>query len=223
MNRSTVHRRAGEAWGLSILLSAAAGLRIVRQDFDQARAQASEAMSLCQELEDPRGIAWSLDVFAGLLAAGGHADGAARLWGASDGLLESVGGSLVPTIGWIRDRYFEPVKSIARWRSIRDGPRRGARDAGRPRDCARASAGASTPVTCSAGGREDKATQCPTRCRRALEEVARSDGLRWLLRLVDRTPRLWSDALGIPGAVRRQARPSFASRGPRRLVRQELL
>jgi non-specific serine/threonine protein kinase len=106
-----MHRRDGEVWGLSILLSAAAGLRIVRQDFDQARAQAAEAMSLCQELEDPRGIAWSLDAFAGLLAARGHADGAARLWGASDGLLDSVGGSLVPTIGWIRDRYFEPVKT----------------------------------------------------------------------------------------------------------------
>jgi non-specific serine/threonine protein kinase len=106
-----VHRRAGELWGLSILLSAAAGLRIIRQDFDQAHAQASEAMSLCQELEDPRGIAWSLDVFAGLLAAEGHADGAARLWGASDALLESVGGSLVPTIGWIRGRYFETVKT----------------------------------------------------------------------------------------------------------------
>jgi non-specific serine/threonine protein kinase len=106
-----VHRRDGDLWGLGIALSAAAGLRIVRQDFEQARAQASEAMSLCQELEDPRGIAWSLDVFAGLLAAGGHADGAARLWGASEGLLASVGGSLVPTIGWIRDRYFEPVKT----------------------------------------------------------------------------------------------------------------
>jgi tetratricopeptide (TPR) repeat protein len=106
-----VCRRAGEAWGLSILLSAGAGLRIVRQDLEQARAQASEAMALCQELEDPRGIAWSLDVFAGLLAAGGCADGAARLWGASDGLLASVGGSLVPSIGWIRDRYFEPVKT----------------------------------------------------------------------------------------------------------------
>ena len=79
-------------------LSAAASLRIVRDDFDQARAQASEALSLCQDLEDPRGIAWSLEVFAALLAAGGLADGAARLWGASDGLLESVGGSLPPTI-----------------------------------------------------------------------------------------------------------------------------
>jgi non-specific serine/threonine protein kinase len=106
-----VHRRDADTWGLGILLSVAAGLRIVRGDFDQAYAQASEAMLLCQELEDPRGIAWSLDVFAGLLAAGGHADGAARLWGASDGLLESVGGSLVPTIGWIRDRYVEPVKT----------------------------------------------------------------------------------------------------------------
>jgi len=106
-----VCRRAGEAWGLSILLSAGAGLCIVRQDFDQSRLQASEAMTLCQELEDPRGIAWSLDVFAGLLAAGGYADSAARLWGASDGLLASVGGSLVPSIGWIRDRYFEPVKA----------------------------------------------------------------------------------------------------------------
>jgi hypothetical protein len=33
------------------------------------------------------------------------------LWGASDGLLASVGGELVPTIRWIRDRYFEPVKA----------------------------------------------------------------------------------------------------------------
>jgi hypothetical protein len=33
-----------------------------------------------------------------VLAAGGYADAAARLWGASDGLLASVGGSLVPTL-----------------------------------------------------------------------------------------------------------------------------
>ena len=50
-------------------------------------------------------------MFAGLLAAGGHADGAARLWGASEQLLESVGGSLPPSFRWIRDRYIEPVKT----------------------------------------------------------------------------------------------------------------
>ena len=105
-----ISRRAGETWGLGIIISVAAGLRIVRQDFDGARAQASEAMVLCQELDDPRGIAWSLDVFAGLLAAGGHADRAARLWGASEALLQRMGGALNPTVAWIRDRYFEPVK-----------------------------------------------------------------------------------------------------------------
>jgi predicted ATPase/DNA-binding winged helix-turn-helix (wHTH) protein len=106
-----VHRRAGESWGVGILLSAAAGLCIIQKDFAQARAQASEAMSLCEELEDPRGIAWSLHVSAGLLAAAGHANGAATLWGASEGLLESVSSSLVPTIGWIRDRYLDSVKT----------------------------------------------------------------------------------------------------------------
>jgi non-specific serine/threonine protein kinase len=105
-----VLRRAGETWGLSIVLLLAAGLRIVREDYVQARVQASEALSLCQELDDPRGLAWSLEVFAGLLAAVGLADGAARLWGVSERLLESVGGSLPPSIGWVRDRYIEPVK-----------------------------------------------------------------------------------------------------------------
>jgi non-specific serine/threonine protein kinase len=105
-----VHRRAGEVWGMSILLAAAAGLRTVRGDFDRARAQASEAMSVCEQLDDPRGLAWSLEVFAGLATAGGDAQSAARLWGASDALLDRVGGALVPTIGWIRDRYLQSTK-----------------------------------------------------------------------------------------------------------------
>ena len=111
MNRSRCIGAPVKRGAWAFCLSAAAGLRIVRQDFDQARAQASEAMSLCQELEDPRGIAWSLDVFAGLLAAEGHADGAARLWGASDALLESVGGSLPPNLKMIRDRYIDSVNT----------------------------------------------------------------------------------------------------------------
>ena len=68
-------------------------------------------MSLNEDLEDPRGIAWSLDVFAGLFGAEGHVDAAARLWGASDGLLETVGGWLHPIVKMIRDRYMESVKT----------------------------------------------------------------------------------------------------------------
>ena len=96
------------AW--AFVLSSAAALRIIRGDLEHARAQASEALALCQELEDARGIAWSLEAFAGLLAAHGRADAAARLWGASDGLREIGGGTLLPTMGWIRDRYIESVK-----------------------------------------------------------------------------------------------------------------
>jgi len=103
-------RRAGETWGLSIVLLLAAGLRIVREHYVEARVHASEALSLCQELDDPRGLAWSLEVFAGLLAAGGLADPAARLWGASEPLLESVGGSMPPSIRWVRNRYVDAVK-----------------------------------------------------------------------------------------------------------------
>jgi non-specific serine/threonine protein kinase len=106
-----VLRRGGEIWGLSIVLLLAAGLRIVREDYEQARVQASEALALCEAFEDPRGLAWALEVFAGLLAAGGLGDGATRLWGSSERLLESVGGALAPSIGWIRKRYIEPVKT----------------------------------------------------------------------------------------------------------------
>ena len=74
-------RRAGDTWGLGIVLAAAASLRHRSGRLHQARVQASEALSLCQELEDPRGIAWGLEVFAGLLAAAGLAEGAARIVG----------------------------------------------------------------------------------------------------------------------------------------------
>jgi non-specific serine/threonine protein kinase len=106
-----VHRRGADAWGLAILLSLAAGLRIVRGDFAQAGAHAAEALALSEALEDPRGVAWSFEVIAGLLAATGDADAAVRVWGASDGLLEGAGGSVLPTIGWIRERYMGPVRT----------------------------------------------------------------------------------------------------------------
>jgi len=105
-----VHRLAGDTWGQSMVLVTSAALRIARGDLECARAEAREALSLSQQLEDPRGIAWSLDVFAGLLAASDCRESAARLWGASDALLERVGGALMPPLRWIRDRYLGPVR-----------------------------------------------------------------------------------------------------------------
>lgn len=98
-------RLGGEIWGLSIVLSAAARLSLARGHYDQARAQASEVLSLSRQLEDPRGVAWSFEIFAGALAAEERGQDAARLWGVSDKLLEGVGGALSPEIRWIRDHY----------------------------------------------------------------------------------------------------------------------
>ena len=106
-----LHRQFGDAWGLSILLTLAAGLRLQRGALDEAQAQAAEALSLCEALDDPRGIAYGLDLHASLLAARGDAARAARLWGAADGALATVGGSLVPTMGWIRAHYLPSVSA----------------------------------------------------------------------------------------------------------------
>ena len=70
-------------------------------------------LSLSRQLEDPRGIAWSFEISAGVLAAKGRTGDAARLWGVSDKLLEGVGGALSPEIGWIRDQL--PLRQP--WRS----------------------------------------------------------------------------------------------------------
>jgi len=108
-----VLRDSGDSWGLGIVLAAAASLAIVREDYAQARAQASEALILSQQLEDPRGVAYSLEVFAGLMAAAGLAEGAARLWGAAEERLANVGGSLAPSIRWVRDRSMERARTAA--------------------------------------------------------------------------------------------------------------
>jgi len=106
-----LHRQFGDAWGLSILLSLAAGLRLQHGALEEARKQAAEALSLCEALDDPRGIAYGLDLHASLLAAWGDAAPAACLWGAADRVLASVGGSLVPTMSWIRAHYVPSVSA----------------------------------------------------------------------------------------------------------------
>ncbi len=106
-----LNRRAGEIWGLGIGLLIAAGIRIIRHDFETARAHAIEALSFNQELEDPRGIAWTIETLAGLLAVRGDHGAAARLWAASDRLLENAGLPSPPFIRWLRDRHKESVET----------------------------------------------------------------------------------------------------------------
>jgi non-specific serine/threonine protein kinase len=106
-----VHRQGCDTWGIATLLSVTTGFHIANRNFAEAHAHASEALSLYQELEDPHGVAWCLDVFAGLMAARGFAEHAASLWGAADAMMQRVAGSVPPTLGWIRERYIESVKA----------------------------------------------------------------------------------------------------------------
>jgi hypothetical protein len=62
------------------------------------------------EIEDPVRTAWCLDAIAVAQAVQGGPLRSARLWGASDHLLDSAGALLPPTHRWIRDRHFDGVK-----------------------------------------------------------------------------------------------------------------
>jgi hypothetical protein len=101
-----VHRSIGESWGLGIVLSAAAA----RESFGETspwRACWRPRAVLMSPTRRSSRDAWSLEVFVGLLAAAGLADGAVRLWGTAGGLLKSRAGSLASSIKWIRNHYIE--------------------------------------------------------------------------------------------------------------------
>ena len=108
-------RRQGEKWGMGIALFDLALLRVVQQRHAQARALCAEGIALYEEFGDRRGVAWCLGILSGAEAADGHALRAARLRGAMEGLLESVGAPVQSIYNkWIGDRYFDAVKDAGR-------------------------------------------------------------------------------------------------------------
>jgi non-specific serine/threonine protein kinase len=104
--------RQGEKWGLGIVLFDLAVLRVLQQRYDEARALSLDGIALYREFEDRRGIAWCLGVLSGAEAAAGRSLRAARLRGAMDGLLDSVGAPAQETYNkWIGDRTLEAMRT----------------------------------------------------------------------------------------------------------------
>jgi tetratricopeptide (TPR) repeat protein len=104
-------RRQGEKWGIGITLLDLALLRVVQQRHAEARALCAEAIALNQEFGDRLGIAWCLGILSAADAAEGQAPRAARLRGAMEGLLESVGAPPQNSYHtWIGDRSLELMK-----------------------------------------------------------------------------------------------------------------
>ncbi len=71
----------------------------------------SEGIVLYQDFGDRLGIAWCLGILSGAEAADGHPLRAARLRGAMEGLLESVGAPVQASYKrWIGDRSLAAMK-----------------------------------------------------------------------------------------------------------------
>jgi hypothetical protein len=104
-------RRQGEKWAMGIVLFDLALLRVVQGRHAQARSLCAEGIVLSQESADRRGIAWCLGILSAAEAADGRALRAARLRGAMEGLLESVGAPVQESFNrLIGDRDLDAMK-----------------------------------------------------------------------------------------------------------------
>jgi non-specific serine/threonine protein kinase len=110
-------RRTGDTWAISRGLADLGQVRVLQGHYAQAKAFGAEGVALSQQLGDRREIAYYLEIFAAAAAGQGDAGRAARLWGASDGLLESVGSALLVHAKLLHDRYFDGAKA-----SLGEGP-----------------------------------------------------------------------------------------------------
>jgi predicted ATPase/DNA-binding winged helix-turn-helix (wHTH) protein len=104
-------RAAGNKWAMSMSLFDLAMLRVVQRRSHDAKALAAEAITVSQDLDDRRGVAWSLGAIAGADAMDGHLGRAARLFGAMETLSAAVGAPIQPTFkNLILNRYVDSVQ-----------------------------------------------------------------------------------------------------------------
>jgi predicted ATPase/DNA-binding winged helix-turn-helix (wHTH) protein len=105
------HISIRDPWASSIHMSCLVGLRVMQGRRAEAHALAVEGLALCRDIEDPIRTAWILVGVGAAQAVQGQPSSAARLWGASEQLLDSAAASLPPTHRWIRDRHVEGVRA----------------------------------------------------------------------------------------------------------------
>jgi hypothetical protein len=103
-------RRSEDTWGIFRMLTNLGQVSVLRKHYARAKALAAEGIAISEELGDLREVALYLEVFAAAEAEQDAAGRAARLWGASDRLLESVGSPLQPENAMLRDRCFNNAK-----------------------------------------------------------------------------------------------------------------
>ena len=118
-------RGAREIWGLGILLSDLAALRVIEGRHEAAERAAEEALALCRRLRDRRGTGWCLQTLGMLETVRGRAARAASLYGAADALLHSIGATGQVTFSRVQDRYVGPLREELGEAAFRDAFERG--------------------------------------------------------------------------------------------------
>jgi non-specific serine/threonine protein kinase len=106
-----ISRAQGELWGVGIVLFDLGLSRLVQGRYSDARALSTEGIALGRKFGNRLVVAWCLGLMAGVDAAEGQPVRAARLRGAMEGLLDSIGSAPQPTYTtWIGDRLFPAVQ-----------------------------------------------------------------------------------------------------------------
>jgi hypothetical protein len=104
-------RRKGDKWIVGLFLSDLAFVRVLAGLYAEAEDPAPKAIMLFHELQDRYGTAYTFGTLAGAHAAPGRAVRAVRLWGAMEGLLDSLGAPLQFTHKEsIGDRLVNPIR-----------------------------------------------------------------------------------------------------------------
>ena len=103
----------GDPWAVAIFFYSLACLRVVQARFAEARTFAADGIRICLGIADPRGTAWCLESVATMHAIENRPLQAARVWGASERLLEAAAAMLPPTEKWFREQYFQRARQAA--------------------------------------------------------------------------------------------------------------
>ncbi len=98
-------RSAGDRWGLAYVLASNAYFMLRQGKLDEARQMLDESLTLACGVASTTGITIALIGYAGLATAEGDPQRAARLFGAADGLLESLNVQSGPTENVMHNAY----------------------------------------------------------------------------------------------------------------------
>ena len=91
-----IFRKIGGKMGIAYLLHNLAHIDQRQDDFSSATAHLHESLEIFQELGHKQGIAMCVAGLSGVAASQGHPERAARLMGAAEALLETIGARLDP-------------------------------------------------------------------------------------------------------------------------------